>query len=94
MIRVWIRADVKETDKAFVFLSSSARIYKGDFLNSMISLPKSKVEVIESKEIISGLFEYTIDIPQWLFDKLPFDNSDWDKKLKEINKNENNERSK
>ena len=86
MRRIWVRASVKETDRAFVFLTSSPKVYKGEFLNSMISLPKSKVEVIESKEIISGLFEYTIDLPQWLFEKLPWYSSDWEKKLKEINK--------
>jgi len=84
MKTITIRARYQPSSKAHIFLSSSPRTYKGDFLNSMISLPKSQVEIIEVKEIAMSLKEVTVSMPEWLYDTLPFGESEWGKKLKSL----------
>lgn len=83
MIRIKIRARLHKgnapEDKAYVFLSSAPKTYKGDFLNSMFSLPKSQIKVIEMNEFISDHYEAIIDVPKWLYKKkLPLDDN-WKK---------------
>ena len=73
MKRIKISARLqKETEKAYVFTSSSPRTYKGEFTNKMFTIPKSQVTLIERTDNDHGIFQSMIlDLPEWLFNKLP-----------------------
>jgi len=84
MKTVTIRARFQQSEKAYIFLNSSPRTYKGKFLNNMISLPKSQTEIIEIEEIAMSLKAVSVAIPNWLYDKLPLDCPEWKDLIKSL----------
>lgn len=61
----------KTTTYAYVFLSETLRMGKGNEFNaSMLSLPKSKTNIIRQRiNVNNEVVPQIVEIPRWLFDK-------------------------